>query len=129
MVLLPRSCNIDEQIAGCAWQLDSILPLEISGARVTEFLLVPWVGACIHTPPTPPRNQIVYVKSDQGIEIPSRFAGCYLAGELGDYLDQHGIKHTRGRPYNPMTLGKIERYHRTMKNFINLEHYYLPWQL
>ena len=28
-----------------------------------------------------------------------------------------------------MTQGKIERYHRTMKNVINLEHYYLPWQL
>ena len=54
---------------------------------------------------------------------------CYLAGELAGYLDQHGIKHTRGRPYHPMTQGKIERYHRTMKNVINLEHYYLPWQL
>jgi len=54
---------------------------------------------------------------------------CYLARELGVYLDQHGIKHTRGRPYHPMTQGKIERYHRTMKNVINLEHYYLPWQL
>ena len=54
---------------------------------------------------------------------------CYLAGELGNYLDQHGIEHTRGRPYHPMTQGKIERYHRTMKNVINLEHYYLPWQL
>ena len=54
---------------------------------------------------------------------------CYLSGELGEYLEQHGIKHTRGRPYHPMTQGKIERYHRTMKNVINLEHYYLPWQL
>ena len=54
---------------------------------------------------------------------------CYLAKELGIYLDQHGMKHTRGRPYHPMTQGKIERYHRTMKNTINLEHYYLPWQL
>ena len=54
---------------------------------------------------------------------------CYLARDLGIYLDQHGMKHTRGRPYHPMTQGKIERYHRTMKNVINLEHYYLPWQL
>ena len=28
-----------------------------------------------------------------------------------------------------MTQGKIERYHRTLKNVVNLEHYYLPWQL
>ena len=28
-----------------------------------------------------------------------------------------------------MTQGKIERYHRTLKNVVNLENYYLPWQL
>lgn len=38
-----------------------VLPLEYSGKKVTEFLLVPWVGACIHTPPPPP-NQIVHVR-------------------------------------------------------------------
>ncbi len=41
-----------------------ILPLEFSGTKTTEFLLVPWVGACIHTPPPPP-NQIVHVKIDE----------------------------------------------------------------
>jgi hypothetical protein len=39
-----------------------ILPLEMSGSQVTEFLLVPYVGACIHVPPPPP-NQIVFVKT------------------------------------------------------------------
>jgi hypothetical protein len=38
-----------------------LLPLEVSASRVTEFLLVPYIGACIHVPPPPP-NQIVYVK-------------------------------------------------------------------
>jgi putative transposase len=28
-----------------------------------------------------------------------------------------------------MTQGKIERYHRTLKNVVNLENYFLPWQL
>ena len=54
---------------------------------------------------------------------------CYLAGDLSEYLGKQGIKHTRGRPYHPMTRGKIERYHRTLKNVVNLEHYFLPWQL
>jgi hypothetical protein len=40
-----------------------LLPLEFEGDRVSEFLLVPYVGACIHTPPPPP-NQIVHVKTD-----------------------------------------------------------------
>jgi len=37
-----------------------LLPLEMSGSKVTEFLLVPYIGACIHVPPPPP-NQIVHV--------------------------------------------------------------------
>ncbi len=28
-----------------------------------------------------------------------------------------------------MTQGKIERYHRSMKNVVKLEHYYAPWEL
>ena len=32
-------------------------------------------------------------------------------------------------PYHPMTQGKIERYHRSMKNVVKLENYYYPWQL
>lgn len=41
-----------------------LLPLEFDGDKVTEFLLVPYVGACIHTPPPPP-NQIVHVKTEK----------------------------------------------------------------
>ena len=41
-----------------------LLPLEFDGDKVTEFFLVPYVGACIHTPPPPP-NQIVHVKTDE----------------------------------------------------------------
>jgi hypothetical protein len=35
----------------------------------------------------------------------------------------------RGAPYHPQTQGKIERYHRTMKNVVKLQHYYFPWEL
>lgn len=54
---------------------------------------------------------------------------CYISSKLKEYLDEHGISHTRGAPYHPMTQGKIERYHRTMKNVILLQNYYLPWDL
>ena len=37
-----------------------IIPLSGGVGGVTSFLLVPYVGACIHTPPPPP-NQIVFV--------------------------------------------------------------------
>ena len=54
---------------------------------------------------------------------------CFLSHELNDYLRQHGLEHTRGAPYHPMTQGKIERYHRSMKNVVKLENYYYPWDL
>ena len=37
--------------------------------------------------------------------------------------------HTRGAPYHPQTQGKIERYHRTMKNVVMLQHYHIPEEL
>jgi transposase InsO family protein len=39
------------------------------------------------------------------------------------------MAHTRGAPYHPQTQGKIERYHRTMKNVVTLQHCYFPWEL
>jgi transposase InsO family protein len=54
---------------------------------------------------------------------------AYLSGELAAYLQTHSIQHTRGQPYHPMTQGKIERWHRSLKNIICLENHYFPWQL
>jgi transposase InsO family protein len=53
----------------------------------------------------------------------------YLSGQLASWLAEHEMDHTRGKPYHPMTQGKIERYHRSLKNQILLENYYLPGQL
>jgi hypothetical protein len=58
-----------------------VLPLEFSGTKVTEFLLVPWVGACIHTPPPEP-NQIVYVKPDKAFEIRRMFDAVWVTGRI-----------------------------------------------
>src|SRR5438445_9630839 len=52
----------------------------------------------------------------------------YVSSELGKWLEDNGIRHIRGRPYHPMTQGKIERFHRSMKNRILLDYYYLPGQ-
>lgn len=54
---------------------------------------------------------------------------CYISGELADYLEGNGMTHTRGRPYHPQTQGKTERWHRSMKNQILLNHYYLLSEL
>jgi len=53
----------------------------------------------------------------------------YISGDLAAYLDKHDMTHTRGRPYHPQTQGKIERWHRSMKNQVLLENYYSPGDL
>ena len=37
-----------------------VVPLDREGESVREFLLVPYFGACVHTPP-PPANQVIHV--------------------------------------------------------------------
>ena len=49
---------------------------------------------------------------------------AYLSGTLATYLATHGMAHPRGAPYHPMTQGKIERSHRSLKNIVKLEKYY-----
>jgi transposase InsO family protein len=39
------------------------------------------------------------------------------------------IEHIHSAPYHPMTQGKIERWHQTLKNRILLENYFLPGDL
>jgi len=53
----------------------------------------------------------------------------YLSADLAKWLDDRKMQHVRGAPYHPMTQGKIERWHQTLKNRILLENYYLPGEL
>jgi len=54
---------------------------------------------------------------------------CYISSELNDFLEEQGIKHIRGSIRHPQTQGKIERYHRSMKNVIKLDVYFIPEEL
>lgn len=54
---------------------------------------------------------------------------CYLSSDLKEYMADRKMKHIRCRPYHPQTQGKIERYHRSLKNLILLDHYYTPEEL
>lgn len=58
-----------------------VVPLDFDATTVKEFLLVPFVGACIHVPP-PPANQIIYVKSALGFEVKGQFDPVYVTGKL-----------------------------------------------
>ena len=53
----------------------------------------------------------------------------YVSADLARWLNGQDMDHIRGAPYHPMTQGKIERWHQTLKNRILLENYYLPSDL
>ncbi len=58
-----------------------VLPLELDGNNVTEFLLVPFAGACVHTPP-PPGNQIIHIASPDGFAMRGLFDPVIVQGTL-----------------------------------------------
>ena len=53
---------------------------------------------------------------------------CYIASELKDYL-KGKVEQIHGKVGHPQTQGKIERYHRSMKNIVKLDNYYCPEEL
>ncbi|WP_172149977.1 MULTISPECIES: DUF3299 domain-containing protein [Pseudomonas] len=59
-----------------------IVPLDVTDeGRVTEFLLVPYFGACIHVPP-PPSNQIVHVTTELGVLLDALYQPFWIEGAL-----------------------------------------------
>lgn len=71
-----------------------IIPLEDSPeGAITEFFLVPYVGACIHVPPPPP-DQIVYVKFPHGIKIENIYDAYSVQGTLHTQASHSGLAQT-----------------------------------
>lgn len=58
-----------------------VLPLEFSDSGVSEFLLVPYIGACIHVPPPPP-NQMVFVRLNQTFKADDLYTPVWITGKL-----------------------------------------------
>lgn len=75
------------------------------------------------------KTGVTRVKVEHRPRLLSDNGPAYVSQELANYLKQFQMRHIRGKPYHPMTQGKIERYHRSLKNVICLENHYFPWQL
>lgn len=59
-----------------------IVPIDYSGTGVTAFILVPYVGACVHVPP-PPANQLVFVTTQTPYESDGLFDPVNVIGMFG----------------------------------------------
>jgi hypothetical protein len=75
--------NVVEDLDGMKVRLPGyIVPLDFSAsAEHREFLLVPYFGACLHSPPPPP-NQIVFVTANPPASIPDVYDPVWLEGTL-----------------------------------------------
>lgn len=82
------------------------VPFEFSqNAKIKEFLLVPYYGACLHSPPPPP-NQTIYVKTDKPIKIKDLEQAVWIEGYVkvaSTYTDLAESAYT-------ITLTDIEEY-------------------
>src|SRR5512133_3582951 len=119
-----------------AW-IDSQMPADpvrgLSQEGITNYLAqaAKTPSGCFSTPHPrlPYRTRYSISQRPRPMSLLSDNGPSYVSSELGKWLEDNGIRHIRGRPYHPMTQGKIERYHRSMKNRILLDNYYLPGQL
>lgn len=58
-----------------------VTPVGFDADRVTEFILVPFLGACIHVPP-PSADQLVYVTEAEGLELDMMYEPIWVTGTL-----------------------------------------------
>ncbi len=72
-----------------------IVPIDYSGTGVTAFILVPFVGACVHVPP-PPANQLVFVttetpyENNKGLYEPVNVIGMFGVSSISTHLASVG---------------------------------------
>jgi transposase InsO family protein len=69
------------------------------------------------------------IGKDQRPRLLTDNGSCYISGEFKKFIEEVDLGHVQGAPYHPQTQGKIERYHRTMKNVVKLENYFFPDEL
>ena len=77
------------------------LPLDFEGRSVTEFMLVPYVGACIHVPPPPP-NQIVLAQLQSPYEVTDLYDPVWITGRLNAQSTQTELYLVDGQAQVPM---------------------------
>ncbi len=89
-----NATKFNERLDGAYIRLPGfVIPLEVSAAGVTDFILVPYVGACIHTPPPPP-NQLVLVKAKSPWPSDQLWDAVWVTGTMRTQLQTMQLAQT-----------------------------------
>jgi hypothetical protein len=111
MKALWDSAPTEPSLAGARIRLPGFaIPLEIKGGKVTEFLLVPYFGACIHSPP-PPANQIVHAISAKALKGMRSMDAIWVNGTLS----LHRADTPWGKAGYRLAVDKVEPYEEAKK--------------
>ena len=78
-----------------------LLPIEFSEKGQTDFLLVPYVGACVHVPPPPP-NQIVFVKLAEKMVVKDLYTPVWVKGVIKTQLSSQMLNLADGNRKIPI---------------------------
>lgn len=83
-----------------------IVPLDFrSDKKYREFLLVPYFGACLHTPPPPP-NQIVYVRTETPVTVADIWSPVWVEGKMHTQRHENDV----GSAAYTLSLSKMTPY-------------------
>lgn len=86
-----NATKLNEELDGAYIKMPGyVLPIEMSVAGVTSFIMVPYVGACIHTPP-PPANQLVFVDSERPWPNDQLWDPVWVTGRMRHELQSTSI--------------------------------------
>ncbi|QLE86353.1 DUF3299 domain-containing protein [Shewanella sp. Scap07] len=91
-----------------------VVPTKFNGVKATEFLLMPYAGACIHMPP-PPANQVIKLSYPEGFEVQNVQYPVWVEGVIETQLVTENVQLVDGKM--PVTMGyalnaqQIERYY------------------
>ena len=89
-----NATKLNEVLAGAYIRMPGyIVPLEMSSVGTSAFILVPYVGACIHTPPPPP-NQLVFTTINPPWPIEDLWNAVWVTGTMSTQLQSTEIAET-----------------------------------
>lgn len=97
--------SINEALIGKEVRIPGyVLPLEMQGRKAVEFLLVPTVGACIHTPP-PPANQLIHVVYPDGVEVRGLYDPAWVTGVVEADQSVQDVRYADGQSRVEVSYG------------------------